>query len=158
LNVVPLVVPPLRDRSEDIPLLARHFLEASAARQGRAPLGLSAEAEARLQSADWAGNVRQLRNLLEGASVFAQGAELSLEDIDQVQGAHPELSGRRSSPAAGEDPFSAVTFEEFKEQSETLFFRRKLEENDGNVKRTAENLGMQRSHLYKKLDRYRIRD
>ena len=158
LNVVPLVVPPLRDRREDIPLLARHFLEASAARQGRAPLGLSAEAEARLQSAEWAGNVRQLRNLLEGASVFAEGAELSLEDIDQVQGAHPELSGKRSSSASGEDPFSAETFEEFKEESETHFFRRKLEENGGNVKRTAENLGMQRSHLYKKLDRYRIRD
>ena len=109
-------------------------------------------------SADWAGNVRQLRNLLEGASVFAEGAELSLEDVDQVQGAHPELSGRRAPSSGAEDPFAADTFEEFKEESETLFFRRKLEENGGNVKRTAENLGMQRSHLYKKLDRYRIRD
>jgi DNA-binding NtrC family response regulator len=57
-----------------------------------------------------------------------------------------------------DDPFDAETFEDFKAKSETLFFQRKLEENDGNVKRTAENLGMQRSHLYKKLDRYRIRD
>jgi two-component system nitrogen regulation response regulator NtrX len=157
LNVVPLVVPPLRDRKEDIPLLARHFLEASAGRQGRAPLGISAEAEARLQSADWAGNVRQLRNLLEGASVFAEGAELTLADLDQVLGAHPQLSGVGAASMA-DDPFDAETFEDFKAKSETLFFQRKLEENDGNVKRTAENLGMQRSHLYKKLDRYRIRD
>ncbi len=157
LNVVPLVVPPLRDRRDDIPLLSRHFLEASAARQGRAPLGISAEAEARLRSAEWAGNVRQLRNLLEGASVFAEGAELTLADLDQVLGAHPQLSGASVSSMA-DDPFDAETFEDFKAKSETLFFQRKLEENDGNVKRTAENLGMQRSHLYKKLDRYRIRD
>lgn len=157
LNVVPLVVPPLRDHSDDVLLLARHFLEAIAARQGRAPLGLSAEAQARLQSAQWPGNVRQLRNLLEGASVFAEGAELTLDDLEQVLGAHPQLTGG-AAKASTEDPFAAETFEDFKAQSETLFFRRKLEENSGNVKRTAENLGMQRSHLYKKLDRYRIRD
>jgi two-component system nitrogen regulation response regulator NtrX len=157
LNVVPLVVPPLRERREDILLLARHFLEAIATRQGRAPLGISTEAQRQLESSDWAGNVRQLRNLLEGASVFAEGAELTLADIEQVQGALPRLPGGRAESST-EDPFSAATFEDFKTQSETLFFRRKLEENGGNVKRTAENLGMQRSHLYKKLDRYRIRD
>ncbi len=157
LNVVPLVVPPLRDRRDDIPLLVRHFLEASAARQGRAPLGISSEAEEQLKTSEWAGNVRQLRNLLEGASVFAEGAELTLADLEQVQGAHPQLAGGSTTTMA-DDPFQAETFEDFKAQSETLFFRRKLEENDGNVKRTAENLGMQRSHLYKKLDRYRIRD
>ena len=156
LNVVPLVVPPLRERREDIPTLSRHFLEVSAARQGRAPHGISAQAEARLQASDWAGNVRQLRNLLEGASVFADGAELTLADLEQVQGAHPQLTGGGATTT--NDPFSAETFEDFKAQGEAAFFRRKLEENDGNVKRTAEKLGMQRSHLYKKLDRYRIRD
>ena len=57
-----------------------------------------------------------------------------------------------------EDPFSAPTFEEFKDRSEALFFRLKLAENEGNIKRTAEHLGMQRSHLYKKLDRYDLRN
>ena len=63
-----------------------------------------------------------------------------------------------SSSGGSDDPFQVESFEDFKAQSEALFFKRKLEENDGNVKRTAEKLGMQRSHLYKKLDRYRIRD
>jgi DNA-binding NtrC family response regulator len=157
LNVVPLVVPPLRDHREDIPLLSRHFLEASAARQGRAPLGLSSEAESHLMGSDWPGNVRQLRNLLEGASVFADGAELGLADLEQIQGPNPQPGGTLVA-AASDDPFKIDSFEDFKAQSEALFFKRKLEENNGNVKRTAEKLGMQRSHLYKKLDRYRIRD
>ena len=157
LNVVPLVVSPLRDRLEDIPLLSRHFLEASAARQGRAALGLSTETERHLMGLKWPGNVRQLRNLLEGASVFADGAELKLDDIKQVQGPNLELD-TASSSGGSDDPFQAGSFEDFKAQSEALFFKRKLEENEGNVKRTAEKLGMQRSHLYKKLDRYRIRD
>jgi two-component system, NtrC family, nitrogen regulation response regulator NtrX len=155
LNVVPLHLPPLRERRGDVPLLARHFLRQAAQRTGRAPLVLSQEAGELLGSLDYPGNVRQLRNILEGAGVFADGPRIEREHVEQILAAGPALI----SPAgeASEDPFRCATFEEFKNASEALFIRRKLEENEGNIKRTAERLGMQRSHLYKKLDRFGLR-
>ena len=157
LNVVPLRLPPLRERREDIPLLARHFLESSAQRQGRRALELTPEALDLLVGLPYPGNVRQLRNVLEGAAVFANGDTLTVDDLQHVLGDGPALTAEVAA-APEDDPFQAPTFEEFKNRSEALFIRRKLEEHDGNVKRTAENLGMQRSHLYKKLDRYGLRN
>jgi DNA-binding NtrC family response regulator len=161
LDVVPLRVPPLRERREDVPLLARHFLREIAARTGRAPLGLEAGAAELLRALDYPGNVRQLRNLLEGAAVFAQGQEITRADLEQILSSGPALSpapAAAGSPSAlRDDPFRAETFEDFKDRSEMLFIQLKLEENGGNVKRTAERLGMQRSHLYKKLDRYGLK-
>jgi len=161
LNVVPLRVPALRERREDVPLLARHFLRDIAARSGRTPLGLDAAATELLASLDWPGNVRQLKNLLEGATVFASGAEIQRADLEQILDQGPALAPIPSPAAAalpgGDDPFQAETFEDFKNRSEMLFIQRKLAENAGNVKRTAERLGMQRSHMYKKLDRYGLK-
>ncbi|MDP6408703.1 MAG: sigma-54 dependent transcriptional regulator [Planctomycetota bacterium] len=158
LNVVPLHVPPLTERRRDIGPLARHFLDQIAERTGFSQRDLSAEAIERLESLAYPGNVRQLRNLLEGASVFATGPELGLDDLDQILAAGPGTATPDDAHTkAGADPFGAPTFEEFKDASEALFFRLKLDENDGNIKRTAERLGMQRSHLYKKLDRYHLR-
>lgn len=158
LNVVPLHVPALRDRREDLPQLAEHFLERLATRTGRRPRSLSSTALARLASFDFPGNVRQLKNLIEGADVFAEGPEIGLQEVEQILAGGPAIAVPASTgTGSAEDPFRAETFESFKDQSEALFFRRKLDENDGNVKRTAERLGMQRSHLYKKLDRYRLR-
>ncbi len=154
LNVVPLRVPALRERREDVEPLAEHFLAEIARRSGGEVRHLAPEALTRLQTHDYPGNVRELRNLLEGATVFANGAEIAVSDLE------PLLAGRASRGATfadGTDPFGASTFEEFKNLSEALFFRRKLDGNNGNVKRTAEQLGMQRSHLYKKLDRYELR-
>jgi two-component system nitrogen regulation response regulator NtrX len=158
LNVVPLRVAPLRERPEDIEPLARHFLAELAARSGRSAHVLAPDALEFLRGLPYPGNVRQLRNLLEGASVLAEGTTIARAEIE------PMLeNGAALRPPAGpalaaaDDPFRAPTFEEFKDKSETLFFRRKLAENEGNVKRTAEQLGMQRSHLYKKLDRYGLR-
>ena len=158
LNVVPLRVPPLRDRLEDVPLLAEHFLAEAARRTGRQAPELAPEALELLRALPYPGNVRQLRNLLEGASVFADGA-IGRADLEQVLAGGPALSGGAATGglAPSEDPFQAPTFEQFKDRSEALFFRRKLDEFEGNVKRTAENLGMQRSHLYKKLGRYGLR-
>ncbi|MCB9915864.1 MAG: sigma-54-dependent Fis family transcriptional regulator [Planctomycetes bacterium] len=158
LNVVPLHLAPLRERRDDVLPLARHFLERAGARSGRAPLELAADAERRLLELDYPGNVRQLKNLLEGASVFAEGGVIRVEDLERILAAGPAMSVPDAPLGAGEaDPFQARTFEEFKDRSEALFFRRKLDANGGNVKRTAEELGMQRSHLYKKLDRYGLR-
>ena len=102
--------------------------------------------------------MRQLRNLLEGAVVLGDGTTITRADLEVILASGPSLSGPATSIAPGDDPFAAPTFEEFKYQSEALFFRRKLDANQGNIKRTAEELGMQRSHLYKKLDRYVLRD
>ena len=160
LNVVPLPLPPLRERRADVPALARHFLTEIGARSGRAARTLAPEAQALLASLEWPGNVRQLRNLLEGANVFAQGAEITRADLEQILETGPGLAAPAAIqplPAGAADPFQAASFEEFKDLSEKLFIQRKLAENDGNVKRTAELLGMQRSHLYKKLDRFGLK-
>jgi two-component system, NtrC family, nitrogen regulation response regulator NtrX len=158
LNVVPLRIPSLRERREDLPLLCEHFLREIASRGGRAPQALDPEALELLKTQEFPGNVRQLRNVLEGASVFAQGPEITRADLQQILEQGGAQAGRASGPgAAAADPFQAPTFEQFKDQSEALFFQRKLSENHGNVKRTAELLAMQRSHLYKKLDRYGLR-
>jgi len=158
LNVVPLRVPPLRERLADVPELARRFLREIAERSGRSPLLLDDDAMALLGALPYPGNVRQLRNLLEGASVLADGPTLTRAELERILEGGPALSRpTEAALTAEDDPFAAPTFEEFKDRSEALFFRRKLAENDGNIKRTAELLAMQRSHLYKKLDRYRLR-
>jgi two-component system nitrogen regulation response regulator NtrX len=158
LNVVPLLVSPLRERREDILPLAQYFLQQAATRAGRRAVSLDKDAQQRLLSLDYPGNVRQLRNLLEGASVFAEDTTLSAADIDRILATGPAMSSPQAPLAPGEaDPFQSQTFEEFKDRSEALFFRQKLEANGGNVKRTAEELGMQRSHMYKKLDRYGLK-
>ncbi|MDP6954668.1 MAG: sigma-54-dependent Fis family transcriptional regulator, partial [Planctomycetota bacterium] len=154
-NVVPLVVPPLRERLGDVPALARLFLERLAERGGHRPGSLAPPAEALLCTLNYPGNVRQLRNLIEGASVFAQGEQIEVADLEEVLGGG--LGPGKARRASGADPFQAQTFEEFKNESEALFFRQKLAENGDNVKQTAENLGMQRSHIYKKLSRYGLR-
>ena len=160
LSVVTLALPPLRERIEDVAPLARHFLAESARRQGRRPFELTAAALAVLEKHPFPGNVRELRNALEAAQVFTDGPTIDAADLERVLKSGPLASAAASRSAAsggGDDPFEAETFESFKEKSEALFFERKLAENDGNIKRTAESLGMQRSHLYKKLDRYGLR-
>jgi DNA-binding NtrC family response regulator len=157
LNVVPLRVPSLRERPADVRLLAAHFLQEIAARTGRRPRDLTPAALALLEHQDWPGNVRQLENLLEAAHVFSEGA-IDAPDLARILENGPALSAPAASARSPtEDPFRAPTFEEFKDQSEALFIRLKLDENEGNVKRTAERLGMQRSHLYKKLERYGLK-
>jgi len=156
LNVFPLQVPALRERPEDVKPLVQHFLAEIGQRSGRQALGIEEEALALLKSRPFPGNVRQLRNLVEAANVFAVDS-ITRSVVERILENGPAMSVPGAAPARAEDPFAAETFEEFKNQSEALFFRLKLEGNDGNVKRTSEELGMQRSHLYKKLDRYGLK-
>ncbi len=158
LNVVPLHVPPLRERREDVPALAAHFLRQIAERTGRAAPPLEAPALELLVGLEFPGNVRQLRNLLEGACVLSDGPAITRADLERILESGPALaSPAAAAAAAGGDAFEAPSFEEFTDRAEARFFQRKLTENGGNVKRTAEQLGMQRSHLYKKLARYGLR-
>ncbi len=144
LSVVPLHVPPLRERRSDIPLLVKHFTERCIAEQGIRGKRYSPEALEKLAAYDWPGNIRELRNLVERLMIMTPGQHILPEDLP--------LSGAAASPE--ETLFSADSFQEFKESSEAAFLRRKLREWNGNVSQTARALGMQRSNLYKKIERY----
>ncbi|MFN8823807.1 MAG: sigma-54-dependent transcriptional regulator [Planctomycetota bacterium] len=152
LHVVRIHLPALRERSDDVPLLAQHFLAAATARNGLPPRKLANATLGWLTAQPWPGNVRQLRNVLEGAAVLAEGPEVSVQDLQAV--ATPV-------PARGDsgqtDWFGFARIEDFRAATEKEFLRRKLLEFGGNIKRTAENIDLQRSNLYKKLERYGLK-
>ena len=149
LNVVPIHVPALAERRDDIRLLARHFLTEAVRTNDLGPRSLTAEAEAFLTAASWPGNVRQLRNLMERVAILTTEEKIGPGEIEV------HLAARRRRVG---DPFTECTsFEEFKLTSERVFLETKLNENEWNIKRTAENLGMQRSHLYKKIEKYGLK-
>jgi two-component system nitrogen regulation response regulator NtrX len=150
LNVVPITVPPLRDRREDIPSLVVHFLQTFAARDGLPARGISEEALKRLSELDWAGNVRELRNTVERLVILASAATIQASDIER-------LVGRRSiEPAGLGNLIDCTTFEEFKQAAERAFLLAKLRAFDWNVSETARALDMPRSNLYKKIERYAL--
>jgi two-component system nitrogen regulation response regulator NtrX len=147
LNVVEVRCPALRERRDDIPILAAAFLAEAVKRNGTPPRTFSPEAVEALQRADWPGNFRQLRNVVEQLAILAARDVIGGDEVSLATG-----GGTRR---AVEDPYRAVgTFEEFKDVAEREFLQRRLEENGWNVKRTAEILGMQRSNLYKKIEKY----
>jgi two-component system nitrogen regulation response regulator NtrX len=150
LHVIRIHMPPLRDRAEDIEILATHFLQQASRRNGLPDRKLSPSALDHLRSLAWPGNVRQLKNLLEAAAILAEGPEIMKPDL--VLTAAPEHGS-----ASGPDWFATQTLEEFKATVEKEFIRRKLEDNGGNIKRTAERIQIQRSNLYKKLERYHLK-
>ncbi len=150
LAVVPVVVPPLRERPGDVTILAQTFLAQVAERMGREAPTLSDAARKWLERQSWPGNVRQLRNVMERCVILVDAKRIEVKDLEGLMAA----SQATSTP----DVFrTAQTFEEFKNESERLFLQMRLQANDWNVKRTAESLGMQRSNLYKKMDRYGLK-
>ncbi|HEY0997017.1 MAG TPA: sigma-54 dependent transcriptional regulator [Gemmatimonadaceae bacterium] len=150
LNVVPIHVPPLRERKEDVPLLVQHFVEVLTRREGMPPRTVTPEAASRLQSLDWPGNVRELRNTIERLLILAAGPKIGPEDVDR-------LVGRREGDQVGLGGLlECRTFEEFKQAAERAFLLAKLREFDWNVSETARALDMPRSNLYKKIERYAL--
>src|SRR5438552_7808945 len=150
LNVVPIHVPPLRERREDIPLLVVHFLSQLTEREGVAPRTVANEAVERLQQLDWPGNVRELRNTIERLLILAAGPRISGDDVVRLVGQRdPEQAGLGSL-------LECKTFEEFKHAAERAFLLAKLRAFDWNVSETARALDMPRSNLYKKIERYRL--
>jgi two-component system nitrogen regulation response regulator NtrX len=147
LNVVPLHVPPLRERREDVPMLVTHFLRELAEREG-GPRGITEEALQRLTELDWPGNVRELRNTVERLLILASGPTITAADVER-------LVGRRAEDGAGLGSLAECrTFEEFKAVAERAFLLAKLRTFDWNVSETARALEMPRSNLYKKIERY----
>jgi two-component system, NtrC family, nitrogen regulation response regulator NtrX len=151
LHVVRLHVPALRERLEDLPQLAGFFLEQACARNGLPVRTLQAPALDWLRGQAFPGNVRQLKNLLEGAAIVAEGPEITVADLQAMLAQPP---GRA---AGAPDWFAYASLEEFRAATEKEFIRRKILENHGNIKRTAERIGIQRSNLYKRLDRYGLK-
>ena len=148
LNVVPLHIPPLRERREDIPLLASHFVRALSEREGVPPRVLDPAAVDVLSNMDWPGNVRELRNTLERLLILSSGPRIGVMDVER-------LAGRRVADSASLGSLlECKTFEEFKHAAERAFLLAKLREFDWNVSETARGLDMPRSNLYKKIERY----
>jgi len=150
LNVVPIHVPPLRERREDIPLLVEHFAREYCAENGMPPKGFSDDAVAAIVERSWPGNVRELKNTVERLVILAPGDAITAADVQSLTG--PAADSR----AGGDDALldRDLTFSDYQEAAEKAFLGRKLDENDWNVSETARQLDMQRSHLYKKIEKY----
>jgi two-component system, NtrC family, nitrogen regulation response regulator NtrX len=152
LHVVRIHLPPLRERPDDVTLLAEHFLRAATQRNGLGSRRLASAALAWLKSQPWPGNIRQLKNVLEGAAVLSEDAEIGVHDLEGNAAPQPGRSAEGQT-----DWFAYARLEDFRAATEKEFLRRKLMEFSGNIKRTAENIELQRSNLYKKLDRYGLK-
>ena len=142
LNVIPFYVPPLRDRVEDVPLLADHFLKEFTTAYGRKPKELTPEAYRVLQDYSWPGNVRELRNLMERIVIMNPQIRIDARHI-------PLNPARRAVFERPLDRFGSL--QEVREAAEREYILKKLEETKGNVTRTAELLGLERSNLYRKM-------
>jgi two-component system nitrogen regulation response regulator NtrX len=151
LNVVPIHVPPLRERREDIPLLIGHFIEQLAGPGGLAPRAMSDDAVSRLSQLEWPGNVRELRNTIERLLILSNGPRIAADDVDRLVGRRAD-SGEGSLGSLLEIP----TFEDFKHAAERAYLVAKLRAFDWNVSETARALDMPRSNLYKKIERYAL--
>ena len=150
LNVVPIEVPPLRSRREDVGQLVAHFVAQLAAQQGMTPKTVSDGALERLKRHHWPGNVRELRNTVERLLILANGDVVTESDVARMVGPMAEESG------LGDVLLQSETFEQFKQNAERAFLLAKLKEYDWNVSETARRLDMPRSNLYKKIERYHL--
>jgi two-component system nitrogen regulation response regulator NtrX len=146
LNVVPIEVPPLRDRTDDIPDLVEHFVARLAARGGMPSRRFLPDAIRALQARSWPGNVRELRNAVERLLILAPRREIAAADVERLL---PDggRAGLHVLPGGG-------TFEEFRQQAEREFLAAKLRQFHWNVAETARALDMPRSNLYKKIEKY----
>jgi two-component system nitrogen regulation response regulator NtrX len=140
INVIPINVPPLRERKEDIPLLAKHFLEEFSEEYGRKPKEITEDALEKLMRYSWPGNVRELRNLIERLVIIVKNDKITGKDIP------PLVEGRRTVESLLDLPYA-----EAKEVFEKTLILKHLRDNNWNIVKTAKSLGMERTTLYKKM-------
>ena len=151
LHVIPLRVPPLRDRKEDIIHLTERFLQDFAAKEGQQPKTLSIGALEKLMAHDWPGNVRELKNIIERLIILTPSNEIRAEDIPELSiKTEPDASFQEAPAAAGD------SLRDARLDFERQFILKKLEEYDGNISRTAEAIGLERSNLHKKLKSLKV--
>jgi two-component system nitrogen regulation response regulator NtrX len=147
INVIPLQVPPLRERKEDISLLAAHFLRELAQENNTVPKTLTPGALAALSGLPWPGNVRELKNFIWRLAILTPGAQIDLPDL--------KLGPQEEAASGGLDQLLGVPdFREARAGFEKEYLRRHLEECQGSVSLMAERIGLERSHLYRKLKAY----
>ncbi len=148
LNVIPFHVPPLRERTEDIPLFVEYFLKEYARETAREVLTVSKEAMQVLLNYQWPGNVRELKNLMERLVIMTPSSVITPDEIPVY------LKG--SQPAQSQNIFRSALLKEARRDFEREFIARKLKEFGGNIAKTAESIGIERSHLYRKIKSYGI--
>jgi two-component system nitrogen regulation response regulator NtrX len=170
LNVIPIVVPPLRERRDDIPHLVQHFARLTAEEHNLRPRRFDAAAMEALQRYRWRGNIRELRNTIERLMIMSPADAIRLEDLP-AEVRSGDLPSRAPSPevppaaaplssSASAGPSAAPgsgTLREFKDAAERAYLVQKLRENNWNISKTAEVIDTPRSNLYKKLEQYGIK-
>ena len=147
LNVIPFYVPPLRERTEDIPVLTEHFIQEFSQMYGRQAKEVSPEALEVLKQYRWPGNVRELKNLVERMVIMTAGKRLEVRHLPSV------VLKENGTP---EDPSEARNLSEARLAFDRDYILKKLEESSGNISRTADALGIERSHRYRKLKSLKI--
>ncbi|MDR3610050.1 MAG: sigma-54 dependent transcriptional regulator [Ignavibacteriaceae bacterium] len=148
INVIPIQIPPLRERTDDIPVLINSFIEEITYKHKKPLIKINDDAMKFLQSMEWSGNVRELRNSIERIIIIIDKREITKKDIELLF-------------SSGHNHMTDIidlnnSFQEFKERAEKAFIIKQLEANDWNVSKTAEVLDIQRSHLYNKIRKYGI--
>lgn len=149
LNVIPFYVPALRERVEDVPVLARYFAQEFSREYGRKEKLLTSEAIDALMKYSWPGNVRELKNLMERVVIMTSAVKIELR--------HLPAALLREAPVAEESPLPPASLETARKAYEREFILQKLEENQGNITHTARALGLERSHLYRKMKALHLR-
>jgi two-component system nitrogen regulation response regulator NtrX len=142
LNVIPFYVPPLRERLEDVPLLVEHFNQRFSRAYKRTPKQFTDAAIEKLQGYEWPGNVRELKNTVERVVIMRSKPVIDADDL-------PRLTADPT-----QEPPSSIYYQTFQEATEAFerqYIQRKLAEHDGNVTRAAEAMGIDRSHLYRRM-------
>jgi len=164
LNVIPIVVPPLRERRDDIPLLVQHFARRTSDEHNLKPKRFEPAAMDALQRYRWRGNIRELRNAIERVMIMAPGDVVRVDDLPgELRGGEPPA--RVSAPVEDAAPVPLAvdkappggTLREFKDAAERAYLVQKLRETNWNISKTAEIIDTPRSNLYKKLEQYGIK-
>jgi DNA-binding NtrC family response regulator len=145
LNVVQLPLPPLRERREDIPLLAAHYVERYAKQFNVAPKAIQPAALAKLESYEWPGNIRELQNVIERCFALAPSGDITVASLSHLVG---------SAPAAGVSPIDFGAEVPTLESTERSLIEAALRQAGGNKNQTARLLGIDRQRLYRKLEKY----
>ena len=158
LNVVPIHVPALRERRDDIPALVRHFADLFARDNNFRRKTFTSAAMEQLRQQHWRGNIRELRNFVERLMIMASGDPIDATDLPQagVRGDLPATPAEGGTSAAAPSWMHAPTLQEFKSGSERAYLVARLRENGWNISKTAEVIDTPRSNLYKKLEQYQI--
>jgi two-component system nitrogen regulation response regulator NtrX len=159
LAVIPIHVPPLRERAEDIAPLVRHYMDYFSRDNNVRPKRITTAALDALTRYRWRGNIRELRNTVERMIIMTGSDTIDLADLPDLvrsPAAWSTLAAPKAAAAEGAGDTKAGTLREFKENAERMFLVGKLRENGWNISKTAEVIGTPRSNLYKKLEQYQI--